>query len=144
MTLGWRLNHTAADEFFAAIEGTAFHTRIILERLEECGVPVDRVIHAGGIPQKNELLNRVYASALNKPILVPDASPIGLGSAIFAFLAAGTFKTVEEAQDALSPGYRVIEPNPIDVRLYEDLFGQFKHLYFMLGRHDGLVGPRID
>jgi len=144
LTLGWRLNHTAADEFFAAIEGTAFHTRIILERLEECGVPVDRVIHAGGIPQKNELLNRVYASALNKPILVPDASPIGLGSAIFAFLAAGTFKSVEEAQDALSPGYRLIAPDPADVRLYEDLFGQFKHLYFMLGSHDGLFGPGIE
>lgn len=133
MTLGWRLNHTAADELFAAIEGTAFHTRIILERLEECGVPVDRVINAGGIPQKNEVLNRVYASALKKPILVPSGPTTGLGSAIFAFLAAGTFGTVEEAQETLSPGYRVIEPLGDDVRLYDDLFGQFRELYFTLG-----------
>jgi L-ribulokinase len=133
MTLGWRLNHTAADEFFAAIEGTAFHTRIILERLEGCGVTVARVINAGGIPQKNELLNRVYASALKKQILIPKGPTTSLGSAIFAFLAAGAFKTMEEAQEALSPGYYVIEPPSDDVRLYEDLFGQFRDLYFTLG-----------
>ena len=28
MTLGWNLQHTAQDELFAAIEGTAFHTRV--------------------------------------------------------------------------------------------------------------------
>src|SRR5580704_7729448 len=33
ITLGWNLMHTAQDELFAAIEGTAFHTRIILERM---------------------------------------------------------------------------------------------------------------
>ncbi len=33
VTLGWNLLHTAQDELFAAIEGTAFHTRIILERI---------------------------------------------------------------------------------------------------------------
>ncbi len=40
VTLGWSLTHTAQDELFAAIEGTAFHTRVILERMEEHGVPV--------------------------------------------------------------------------------------------------------
>src|ERR1700722_3436688 len=141
LTLGWRLNHTAADELFAAIEGTAFHIRIILERLEEYGVPVTSVINAGGIPQKNELLNRVYASALNKPILVPDRPTTGVGSAIFAFLAADTFKTVEEAQNALSPAYRHVDPSPEDNRVYEDLFGRFRELYFELGRpKDHCVG----
>ena len=40
VTLGWNLTHTAQDELFAAIEGTAFHTRVILERMEEHGVPI--------------------------------------------------------------------------------------------------------
>ncbi len=35
VTLGWNLGHTAQDELFAAIEGTAFHTRVILERMEQ-------------------------------------------------------------------------------------------------------------
>ena len=51
VTLGWRLTHTAQDELFAAIEGTAFHTRVILERMEEHGVPVRRIINGGGIPR---------------------------------------------------------------------------------------------
>ena len=92
VTLGWKLTHTAQDELFAAIEGTAFHTRVILERMEEHGVPIRRVINGGGVPQKNEVLNRVYANVLNKPVLVPESEVTSLGSAIFAFLAAGTFK----------------------------------------------------
>ena len=89
ITLGWNLVHTAQDELFAAIEGTAFHTRIILERLAEYGVPVDRVINGGGVPQNNPVLNQVYANVLGKPVLVPDGIPTSLGSGIFALLAAG-------------------------------------------------------
>src|SRR4029077_5451974 len=39
VTLGWKLTTTAQDELFAAIESSGFHTRIIIERLEEYGVP---------------------------------------------------------------------------------------------------------
>jgi L-ribulokinase len=38
ITLGWNLQSTAQDELFAAIEGTAFHTRVILDRMAEHGV----------------------------------------------------------------------------------------------------------
>ena len=38
VTLGWNLQSTAQDELFAAIEGTAFHTRVIFERMAEHGV----------------------------------------------------------------------------------------------------------
>jgi L-ribulokinase len=134
VTLGWKLTHTAQDELFAAIEGTAFHTRVILERMEEHGVPIHRVVNGGGIPQKNETLNRVYASVLNKPVLVPRSEVTSLGSAIFAFLAAGTFKTVEEAQDALCPKYRVVEPDPASARTYQELYGLYRKLYFGFGK----------
>jgi L-ribulokinase len=136
VAIGWRLTHTAADELFAAIEGTAFHTRIILERLQEYGVPVSRVINAGGVPQRNDVLNRIYASVLGKPILVPSTPVTSLGSAIFAALAAGAFPTIEDAQDALCPGYRVIEPDSADVRVYEELYGEFRSLYFDLGKRE--------
>jgi L-ribulokinase len=134
VTLGWNLNHTAQDELFAAIEGTAFHTRVILERMEEHGVPIRRVINAGGIPQKNEVLNRVYADVLGKPILVPQSEVTSLGSAIFAFLAAGTFQSVEEAQDALCPKHRVIEPASASTAVYERLYQSYRRVYFALGR----------
>ena len=106
ITLGWNLLHTAEDELFAAIEGTAFHTRIILERMAEHCVPIERVINAGGIPQSNRVLNQVYASVLNKPVLVPDSPPTSIGSGIFAQVAAGIFASVEEAQGEDVSGLR--------------------------------------
>jgi L-ribulokinase len=133
VTLGWKLTHTAQDELFAAIEGTAFHTRVILERMEEHGVPIRQVINGGGVPQKNEVLNRVYANVLNKPVLVPQSEVTSLGSAIFAFLAAGAFSSIEEAQDALCPRYRTVEPDPAAAAVYEKLFPLYRKLYFGLG-----------
>jgi L-ribulokinase len=133
VTLGWKLTSTAQDELFASIEGTAFHTRVILERMEQYGVPVSRIINAGGIPQKSQVLNRIYSNVMNKPILVPAGDVTSLGSAMFAFLAAGTFKTIEDAQDALSPGYRTIEPDARAARTYRELYPLYQRLYFALG-----------
>lgn len=133
VTFGWNLTHTAQDELFAAIEGTAFHTRTILERMEEGGVSIRRVINGGGVPQRNEVLNRVYANVLQKPVLVPREEVTSLGSAIFAFLAAGVFPSVEEAQDALCPEYRTVEPDPAAAQTYERLFRLYRKLYFGLG-----------
>jgi L-ribulokinase len=136
VTLGWNLIHTAQDELFAAIEGTAFHTRIILERMAEHGVRVDRIINAGGIPQRNETLNRIYANVLNKPVLVPAGVPTSLGSGIFALLAAGAYKTIEEAQDAVCLPLRTVEPDPQTAQTYDRLYRLYRDLYFALGRRD--------
>jgi L-ribulokinase len=136
VTLGWNLIHTAQDELFAAIEGTAFHTRIILERMAEHGVPVERVINAGGIPQHNAVLNQVYANVLNKPILVPDGVPTSLGSGIFAFIAAGVFSSLEEAQERMCLGHKTYQPEPGAVAVYEKLFAHYRAVYFALGSRE--------
>ena len=136
VTLGWNLVHTAQDELFAAIEGTAFHTRIILERMAEHGVRIDRVINAGGIPQKSEVLNRVYANVLNKPVLVPAGIPTSLGSGIFALMAAGAYKTIEEAQAAVCLPLRTVEPDPKAAAVYEQLYRLYRDVYFALGLRD--------
>jgi L-ribulokinase len=137
ITLGWTIVTSAQDELFAAIEGTAYHTRIILERMGEYGVPINRIINAGGIPRKNPVLNQIYADVLNKPVLVPREEATSLGAAIFAFLAAGVFPTIEAAQEALCPQYDLIEPRPASNEVYEKLFGLFRPLYFGLGRPEG-------
>ena len=134
VTLGWNLIHTAQDELFAAIEGTAFHTRIILERMAEHGVRVDRVINGGGIPQNNAVLNRVYANVLGKPVLVPSGIPTSLGSGIFAMLAAGTYATVEAAQEALCLSFTTFHPEPAAVAVYEKLYQLYRKAYFGLGQ----------
>ena len=133
MTLGWNLQSTAQDELFAAIEGTAFHTRVILDRMAEHGVNIRRVINAGGIPQKNDVLNQVYANVLGRPVLVPSGNVVGLGSAIFAFLAAGTFKSVEEGQAKVCPPHRTFVPDAAAQQVYARLYPLFRDLYFAFG-----------
>src|SRR5437667_4684276 len=134
ITLGWNLQSTAQDELFAAIEGTELHTREIFDRMASNGVRVQRVINAGGIPQKNNVLNQVYANVLGRPVLVPSKSVVSLGSAIFAFLAAGTFKTVEDAQDKICPPHRGFEPDASEQTVYNELYPMYSKLYFAFGQ----------
>jgi L-ribulokinase len=133
ITLGWNLQHTAQDELFAAIEGTAFHTRVILDRMSEYGAPTQRVINGGGIPQNNAVLNQVYANVLGRPVLVPSGKVTGIGSAIFAFLAADTFETIDEAQNRICSSFKVYEPEKTAQRVYADLYEHYRRLYFAFG-----------
>jgi len=144
MTLGWNLLQTPKDELFAAIEGTAFHTRIILERMEEHGVPVERVINAGGIPQNNVVLNQVYANVLNRLVLVPDGVPTSLGSGIFALVAAGVFKSIEEAQEKMCLKFKVYEPEAEAVGRYKELFRLYRDVYFAFGKRNAAAAGMGD
>ena len=99
---------------------------------------IKRVINGGGIPKKNELLNQVYANVLQKPILVPQGDITSLGSVIFAFLAAGAFASIEEAQKALVPPHRVYEPRMDAAATYNRIYEIYKSLYFGFGKRDSL------
>lgn len=133
ITLGWNLVHTAQDELFAAIEGTAFHTRIILERMAEGGVPVHRIINAGGIPQQSPVLNQIYADVLNKPVLVPESTPTSIGAGIFAQVAAGIFPSIEAAQHRMTPPHRIYTPDAGAAVLYEKVYQLYREVYFAFG-----------
>jgi len=135
VTLGWKLTHGPEDELYAAMEGTGFHTRVILERMERHGVTIQRVINSGGIPQKNSKLNQMYADILNKPVLVPEGGVTSLGSAIFAFLAAGTFATIEQAQYTLCRKFKMFEPDAKSASVYAEVYPLYRKLYFALGQN---------
>jgi L-ribulokinase len=137
ITLGWNLQHTAQDELFAAIEGTAFHTRVILDQMSEYGAPTLRVINGGGIPQNNPVLNQVYANVLGRPVLVPSSKVTGVGSAIFAFLAAGAFSTIEAAQKQICPSHTVFAPEPKAQKVYHPLYDLYRRIYFDFGKPAG-------
>ena len=104
--------------------------------MAEYGVPIKRVINGGGVPQKNNVLNQVYANVLNVPILVPEQEVTSLGSAIFAFMAAGAFESIEQAQAKLCPTYKIFNPQPKAVAVYDELFAMYRKLYFAFGQHD--------
>ena len=133
ITLGWNLQSTAQDELFAAIEGTAFHTRVILDRMAGHDVHIKRVINAGGIPQNNDAIESSVCQCARASGVGSEQKIVSLGSAIFAFLAAGTFKTIEEAQDKICPPHNVFEPEKSEQLVYDGLYSLYSKLYFAFG-----------
>jgi L-ribulokinase len=71
---------------------------------------------------------------LGKPVLVPDGVPTSLGSGIFGLVAAGVFKTIEEAQAKLCLPFKVYEPEAGAVKRYDELFKLYKGVYFAFGK----------
>jgi L-ribulokinase len=67
---------------------------------------------------------------------VPAGVPTSLGSGIFALLAAGAYKTIEEAQADVCLPLRTVEPNANAAAVYERLYTQYRAVYFALGTRD--------
>ncbi len=80
------------------------------------------------------MLNQVYANILGRPVLVPQSSVTGLGSAIFALLAAGAVKSVAEAQAQICPTYTTFTPDPATRATYDRLYDLFRRVYFDFGK----------
>ena len=74
LLLGQTLHTTRAEIYRALIEATAFGARAIIERIKEYGVPIDRVVCAGGIAEKNPLLMQIYADVTGCTMLVAGSS----------------------------------------------------------------------
>ena len=116
LLLGQTLYTTQSEIYRALIEATAFGARAILERLKEYGVPVDRIVCAGGIAEKNPLLMQIYADITGCTMQVSGSSQAcALGSAIAAAVLAGAHQDFPEAQKKMTSvqakSYRPIAAN---------------------------------
>ena len=99
LLLGQTLHTTRAEIYRALIEATAFGARAIIERFKEYGVPVDRVVCAGGIAEKNPLLMQIYADVTGCTMLVAGSSQAcALGAAVAAAVLAGAHRDFPTAQ----------------------------------------------
>jgi L-ribulokinase len=119
------------------VEATAFGALKIVNRLEEYGVMVKEVINCGGIAEKNPFVMQIYADAMNRPMKVSrSAQTCALGSAIFGAVAAGAFRSVEEAQQAMTGTKEVVyEPEPLAAATYARLFTLYSQV------HDAMAIP---
>ena len=134
--VGLTLATKPEDIYRALIESTAFGTRVIVEQYEKGGLPVGRIMAAGGIARKDPMMMQIYADVLNRPVEVSKATQTGaLGSAIYAAVAGGVYSSVTEAADRMAAEVeRVYEPDPIAVEVYGELFGKYKELYEYFGK----------
>jgi len=118
VTLGWRLTHTSQDELFAAIEGTAFHTRVILERMQEHGVPVERIINGGGIPQRNPVFESGVRQRSRQRIFGAQRRRYQSGVGHFRVSRGRSVPYCGRGAGCIVSGYTTIEPDTASAAIY--------------------------
>jgi L-ribulokinase len=139
LILGLTLHSTPAEIYRALIEATAFGSRIIMNRFEEYGIKVERVINGGGIAAKNSLAMQIYADVMNRPVAIArSAQTCALGSAIAGAVAAkksgGGYDTFADAIAVMAGApERVFSPILENTQVYGRLFQLYRRLHDAFG-----------
>jgi len=139
LLLGQTLATTQAEIYRALIEATAFGARMILDRLEACGVSIHTVVCAGGIAEKNPLLMQIYADALGREMRIAKsvqtcALGAAIGAAVVAGKQAGGFDGFVAAQNAMA-GVKetVYAPDESSKAVYDQVYAEYAKLHDAFG-----------
>jgi L-ribulokinase len=135
LLLGQTLATTRAEIYRALIEATAFGARTIIERLRDYGVPIERVVCAGGIAEKNPLLMQIYADVTGCTMLVAGSSQAcALGSAISAAVLAGAHPDFPTAQRKMTSLKKIAyRPRASARKTYDALHALYRQLHDAFG-----------
>jgi L-ribulokinase len=135
LLVGQTLYTTQAEVYRALIEATAFGARAIIERIKEYGVPVTRIICAGGIAEKNPLLMQIYADITGCKMLVTGSpQACALGAAISAAVCAGIYADFPSAQQAMTSLKDVVyKPIAENRAIYDQLYKLYMQLHDAFG-----------
>ncbi|HET7535723.1 MAG TPA: FGGY-family carbohydrate kinase, partial [Candidatus Didemnitutus sp.] len=135
LLLGQTLHTSNAEIYRALIEATAFGARAIIERIREYGVPISRVVCAGGIAEKNPLLMQIYADVTGCTMLVAGSSQAcALGSAVSAAVLAGAHPDFPAGQKAMTSLKKVsYKPRAGAQKTYDQLYGLYRAMHDSLG-----------
>ncbi|NLJ41457.1 MAG: ribulokinase, partial [Clostridiales bacterium] len=141
---------TKPEEIYRAlIEATAYGTRMIIDTFEESGVPIEKLIAAGGIAEKNPFLMQIYSDVTNREIRISgSAQAPALGSAMFGAVAAGKERggydsIVDAAREMSKLKDIVYRPVPENVAVYDKLYAEYKILHDYFGRGTNDVMKRL-
>ncbi len=135
LILGQTLHTTQAEIYRALIEATAFGARMIIERIAEYGVPINRIVCAGGIAEKNAMLMQIYADVTGREMCVSASSQTcALGAAVGAAVIAGAYPDFHSAQAAMTSLKDVVyRPNPEAHAVYNKLFALYSQIHDAFG-----------
>ena len=112
---------------------------MIIERIREYGVPIEKVVCCGGVAEKNALLMQIYADVTGCTMYVAGSEQTcALGSAISAAVLAGAdkgghadFSTAQKAMTSLKPIQ--YDPVPENQEIYDQLFLLYRKLHDAFG-----------
>jgi L-ribulokinase len=139
LLVGQTLHTTKAEIYRALIEATAFGARAILERIGQYGVPVNRIVCAGGIAEKNPMLMQIYADVTGCTMqLAGSSQACALGSAVSAAVLAGPakgghkdFGTAQKAMTSVKT--QTYSPIAENKSAYDDLYKVYRQLHDAFG-----------
>jgi L-ribulokinase len=135
--------HTQPHEIYRALlEATGFGALVIIDRIEEYGVPIKDVVNCGGLASRNALMMQIYADITGRPMKISrsDQTP-ALGAAVFAAVAAGVraggYSSAGAAQKAMVEIGREYQPIANNHRVYKELYTLYRQLHDAYGTHHG-------
>lgn len=145
LLVGASLGTRAPDIYRALIEATAFGTRVIIDSFNDRGIPVNELIVAGGLPEKNAMLRQIYADVTGRSLrLAGSPQAPALGSAMHAAVAAGVYPNIEAAADKMGKVRdEVVQPIEANRKTYELLYQDYRTLYDYFGRGANDVMKRL-
>ena len=126
LSLGTKAPHI----FKALVNSICFGSKEIVNRFEEEGVIINRVIGIGGVARKSPFIMQTLSNVLDMPIKIAssDEAP-ALGAAVYAAVAAGIFPNVIEASKHLGSGFEAeYHPKKDEVIAYAKLMEAYKEL----------------
>jgi ribulose kinase len=114
------------------MEGVAYGTAVIVERMREVGVPVEEIVLCGGAG-RGILWPQIHADVTGLEIAIPaqQEAPL-LGSAILAMTGAGEYPDIQSAAAAMTSARRVLTPDPERHNLYRAYVEQYRATYHAL------------
>jgi len=140
--IGLTLHTTPVEIYRALIESTAYGARVIMERFEEYGLKVERVITCGGIPSKNPLLMQIYADVMGRVIEISRSTQTcALGAAMAGAVVAGKqnggYDGFDEATEMMTGVQdKKYVPVPKHAETYNRLYNLYKRLHDIFGTKD--------
>jgi len=126
LSLGTKAPHI----FKALVNAICFGSKKIVDRFEEEGVKINKVIGIGGVARKSPFIMQTLANVLNRPIVVAasDQAP-ALGAAIYAAVSAGIYPNVQEASRKMGSDFEAeYFPQADQVEKYAELMNQYQIL----------------
>jgi L-ribulokinase len=135
LLMGLTLATGPAEIYRALLEATVFGTRVIIQSLEEAGIPVDEIVACGGLPFQNRLLMQLTADITGRPVRVAESRQApALGAAMFAAVAAGSglggYDDIVDASTAMARlGDDEYLPDEAGRSVYDDLYGVYRDLH---------------
>lgn len=124
---GLTLSHGRGDLYRAALEATAMGVRHNIDRMEEAGAGVERLIAVGGGTQGG-LWTQIVSDVTGREQLVPAKTVGASYGAAFLAAQAVTGGDVQSIDEWNHPS-RVVRPRPALRDNYEELYELYRDLY---------------